>query len=624
MKLRAEPTKNYRLLFSLYFLGFGILVALITSFINYSASVTNIEKRLQHMAVTESQSKREHITNYIDRAERLLFAITDNQLTRSYLLSPGDENRQNLIQLLYALSMSSKDIMQLRYLDASGREVVRINRDKSSASLRVAPDDELQDKGQRYYFKAASKLGFDEVWHSNIDLNIENGQIEKPYRPTLRLATPLIIDNQFQGVVIVNLLFENEINFLTNNPDFLVYLVDKDGEIIHDPDTSGSWSRYLDNKQNMQDLFPEAVEGITSQDNYKVQGLYSFSMTDLFNNDEGLRIVFVARPEVMNSMKSTNMQAALLVAFTVLLVSVPLSWFISLIPSKLQSKLSSAYNKIHKNAVIIDKYVMLSTTDTQGNIKEVSSRFAEVTGYSSEQLIGKRHNLIRHPDTPPSTYEEMWGTILGTGVWEGEMKNRNKRGESYWIHSIINPNLNSASEIEGFTAVDQDITDKKRIEALSMTDSLTGLYNRHKLNELLLCEVSRSSRYQTPTSVILVDVDYFKRINDSYGHNVGDDVLVQLAAIFRKNSRESDCLGRWGGEEFLIITSNSDARSAVDFAEKLRAAIHNELFPKVGHISVSCGVAQYVAGQDATQWISSADKALYQAKEAGRNRVVRS
>jgi diguanylate cyclase (GGDEF)-like protein len=153
------------------------------------------------------------------------------------------------------------------------------------------------------------------------------------------------------------------------------------------------------------------------------------------------------------------------------------------------------------------------------------------------------------------------------------------------------------------------------------TDPLTGLYNRLKFDEALASELSRAKRYGTPLALILYDVDHFKRINDTYGHQVGDNALVQLSQIVSMQIRTTDLLARWGGEEFVILAPGSDGEMARQAADKLAAAIERTTFDGVGTITCSFGITQHTDGDSADTLIARADLALYRAKTSGRNRV---
>lgn len=160
-----------------------------------------------------------------------------------------------------------------------------------------------------------------------------------------------------------------------------------------------------------------------------------------------------------------------------------------------------------------------------------------------------------------------------------------------------------------------------KLEEIAVIDQLTGLFNRRKLDELLQAERDRYIRYSKVFSVILLDVDDFKKVNDTMGHAAGDDVLRDLSKILKENIRKVDALGRWGGEEFMIICPETDTQAAKMLAEKLRGLIESSL--DVGGLSITCsfGVVTVDKLQTPEYILNEADHALYDAKNSGRNQV---
>lgn len=168
----------------------------------------------------------------------------------------------------------------------------------------------------------------------------------------------------------------------------------------------------------------------------------------------------------------------------------------------------------------------------------------------------------------------------------------------------------------------KEVEEKNRLlEKLAITDSLTKLYNRNWLDEVLVCESNRSNRFPINFGVILMDVDHFKCVNDIHGHQVGDVVLQEFADILKSNSRNTDVVGRWGGEEFLIICGETTMDELVVFAEKLRKEIASRSFTLGEQQTASFGVSVYVKDESVSSLLKRADDALYKAKENGRNRV---
>ena len=154
------------------------------------------------------------------------------------------------------------------------------------------------------------------------------------------------------------------------------------------------------------------------------------------------------------------------------------------------------------------------------------------------------------------------------------------------------------------------------------TDALTGLSNRVRLDEALQNEMHRTQRYGNTFSIIILDIDHFKRVNDTHGHLAGDAVLKKIAGVLAANLRQTDTAGRWGGEEFLILLPHQGRPTARALAEKLRTAIESTAFPGIGRITSSFGVAAYAAQDSVESLVKRADAALYAAKRAGRNRVA--
>jgi diguanylate cyclase (GGDEF)-like protein len=162
---------------------------------------------------------------------------------------------------------------------------------------------------------------------------------------------------------------------------------------------------------------------------------------------------------------------------------------------------------------------------------------------------------------------------------------------------------------------------QEEITRLSQEDYLTGLFNRRRITQLLEHEVRRALRYDTTFSVILMDIDHFKWVNDQFGHQAGDAVLKMIADVIKTGVRASDFVGRWGGEEFIILSPQTDIAGAISLAEKMLARLASAEFDKVGRRTASFGVASFNQGDDIEALIGRADAGLYAAKTRGRNRV---
>ena len=188
-----------------------------------------------------------------------------------------------------------------------------------------------------------------------------------------------------------------------------------------------------------------------------------------------------------------------------------------------------------------------------------------------------------------------------------------------WLFSAFSFGLLNAFLIEKSNM--QTFLKNQELEYIAETDKLTGLYNRSKAEAVLIDEIDRSERYKRTMSVISVDIDHFKSVNDSYGHHVGDVVLKEFSSILKNTVRKLDFVGRWGGEEFLLILPETSMKEAEKVAEHIRVQIESFLFSIVKQKTGSFGISEYLRGDSAQSIIIRVDKALYKAKENGRNQI---
>lgn len=211
--------------------------------------------------------------------------------------------------------------------------------------------------------------------------------------------------------------------------------------------------------------------------------------------------------------------------------------------------------------------------------------------------------------------------VWALGVWWG------RRGRK-WHDSAVDPAL-----LERLDALERARAATERanaelqkamveLEMAAGTDRLTGAWNRRRFEEGAAAMMALANRKRDPLPLLLFDLDHFKRINDTYGHDIGDQVLVQVVQTVRSELRASDALTRWGGEEFLILAPGTYLSGATALGEKVRAAVAATLFPEVGQVTISVGVAEYRPGEPLLEWVRRVDQALYRAKDEGRNRVV--
>lgn len=266
-------------------------------------------------------------------------------------------------------------------------------------------------------------------------------------------------------------------------------------------------------------------------------------------------------------------------------------------------------------------------TNLDGNIEYANRAFSEITGYTKDEVIGKNPSFLQSGKTGAKAYDAMWSTLKLGKTWHGEFVNKNKNGEEYIEGVKATPIFQADGTISHYMAIKEDITDKKRAEErihfLANFDSLTGLPNRFQLEERIKYTIGAAKRNSEQFSVIFLDLDLFKEVNDTLGHDAGDALLIELAKRFNAILREVDTASRVGGDEFIFLLPNTNASGVSHIAEKLLKIIDTpcEFNRSEMHITASIGIAIYPEdGLDQQTLFKKADTAMYEAKENGRNR----
>lgn len=280
------------------------------------------------------------------------------------------------------------------------------------------------------------------------------------------------------------------------------------------------------------------------------------------------------------------------------------------------------FHELERFQNIISQTVLYSTSDITGKIVSVSKAFENLTGYKESEVIGKSHNIFKTPDTPSEFYKKLWSQLLNNEKFEGELKNYKKNKEEYWIKLTIHPMFDENGEKVGYASYREDITNKKKLEYISTHDPLTNVYNRMYFNTMLDKYIKKTNTNGHQFGLMMIDIDYFKNINDLYGHNVGDTVLMNIAKIIKDNIDEDDILARWGGEEFAIIFLKNDNKDKIKLANKIRLLLQNTTIVDNLTITASFGVGFYRQNESKIKFFERIDEALYKAKDEGRNLVI--
>lgn len=293
-------------------------------------------------------------------------------------------------------------------------------------------------------------------------------------------------------------------------------------------------------------------------------------------------------------------------------------------------EIKAAHDYTHNILNHMDNIIFISDGT---KLKHANRKFLDFFGFPDESSFVAAHSCVcdffKNVDgyLQKETDGMMWLDYLLNNPKKDvkvKMFDKNDKKTKTFIAKIsgIGTNLSESEFIISFTDITETENLKQQYKLQATTDTLTKIHNRQKFNDIFEKEFYGARRYDKPLSLIMADIDHFKLINDTYGHQTGDKILVEFATILKKHIRLSDSLARWGGEEFMIVAAETSLDEAVAFATNLRDEILAHEFSDQIRLTASFGVAQLKNDDTHTFFLKRVDEALYRAKEAGRNRIT--
>ncbi len=596
---------------------------------------------------------RKSLTRDFEQVLPDINVLANTRHLRNYIDTFSEAERTALGDEFISFALQKRIYNVIRLLDLEGNERIRVNYAQGKA--RTVAAAELQNKGDSYYFEDSRTLGRGELYISPIDLNVDYGQIEIPYVPVIRFATP-VFDRQGvkRGVLMLHYLAEP---MLVHFDEMLagsrgrVALLNSDGYWIRSHDRQREWGFMFDSDMTFATTHPRTWTDMQQHDSgtvatddalftyttiHPVSLIGGYSKAELQDEHHGhhhidpdsyaWRIVSDLPLSVLRQhLYDTLFGVAGLVWLTLLLGGVGAAWVIA--GQRMERRRMAAEIELHaKLYETTTEGVMI--TDAHTNIVAVNDAFASITGYACDEALGKTPRLLASGRHDQAFYQGMWSALAGDGHWEGEIYNRRKDGGLYIAWLRISAIRNERGQTINYVCIFSDVTRRKlseeELRKRAHHDPLTGLHNRLSFDERFSQELARARRTQSRLGLLYIDLDAFKPINDRYGHRTGDAVLREVAVRLKSAVREMDTVSRIGGDEFTVILPEIGQAANV---ESIADGIHRRLqlpFEYEGNqlqIGASIGVALFPddAGGE-RELLSHADAAMYGVKQASGNR----
>lgn len=612
----------------LYIIFFNYLFS-----INKTNSINLIIKDTEQVA-----TKIDILVDYFQREiTEDLMVIKESNEFNYYLNNTNNHSKENLAQLFFRLAKSKPNFAQIRFLDKDGYEQVRVN--NNNGNIEIVSDDELQYKGDRYYVINSTQLKDGEFYFSPLDLNIENGEIEIPYKPLFRITTPIYKDNQFFGTIIINHLASNILDIINENvsrdktPFIDAYLVNEDGYYLYNEDETKLFSYMFDEyNYNIKDIIPNFdLEKDLNQPFIVDHYLYTISNISSENNEEALSFYLIQTFD-MNDLSiiesrlilNLNIFELLLLIFTDFLAFIFVLFFFYRNKDKEQIALTSLIADNTNDGIVI--------TDKKTNIIFVNKAYEKITGYTRDEIIGKKTSFFKSGLHQNSFYKKMWNSLNNNKVWLGELWDKKKNGLLYpkqlKIYAFENKYTNS---VQKYVGIFSDLTKEKESETnlrkIKNYNFETNLPNQNLLFKLIKTQINKPETKMF--GIFCFSIVNFDSVTLNKEKNDINKIITQFIKDIQKLIDKKDFLAQISRDTFVVgILSYENKDEIYNFITNFFNKINEKSFYQNYvdiFFNIKGGASIYPEdGQNADDLLNSSKMALECAKEQNKSLVFSS
>lgn len=624
----------------------GLLCALAFTVIVYGA--LRYQAGLQTAVIKSDESAKVKLTSGLltqifDYTANDLRAISKLPTAESFSSDRTEREKDRLKQAFRVQLEQKPDYSQIRFIDKKGAELVRLER--SSGRILVTPERYLQFKGTRYYFTNTWDMPEGDVYVSPLDLNIENEKVDVPYLPMVRFGVPVFDENgQKQGVVILNVKGQSLLDTfrLSMTDAYPAFLLNSDGYVLSGPDSIEEWGFMFGLPSAFKREYPEAWSQIEQSDSGVAEtsaGLFMYETVKPLKrldssksgqNYEWKAVSFVPGSSLPTSTIYTHPSVVSFYIFGLLMTLISVFYFQFSRQKRRQlrrenQQQSKRFWKI--SSVLGDGLIVM---DKDGAVTYINPEAERILGWPSDEIVAKQGHEVFHVHEGEASSCSILD-VMDTRQLYRSKDEEFRRKDDTTLPVILNAApLSSDTGDEGVVISFQDFSETKRyqdkIHSLAYEDTLTGLPNRRVLEDRLQQAIAFSGRHDNHLGLMFLDLDHFKEVNDTYGHDAGDVLLKEIASRLTSCVRKTDTVIRMGGDEFIILLAEvSEPDNASSVAEKIIQAVGQPITLPEGEARVGVSIGVVVATGDGVtgeSLMQEADAAMYEAKRAGKNRCV--
>ena len=504
-----------------------VTCVIILLFVTYQIQKSTINTLAKDHLNEKSTEKEKYFDDFISHKKILLSSLTLNKDFINFI--KNKEGKEIIENIFLSYAHTHKEIFQFRYIDIHGNEIIRV---ENYSKVNLVQKNKLQNKKSRYYFTDTVNLNKNEYFFSNIDLNIEHKKIQKPIIPTIRIATPVIIENIKYGIVIININIKEFLEYLQKNELYYINLIYDDCKVIVTKNEKYNWSRDFKLKNDCFSIFPNLPKDFYKSDLIKTENLYIKKLN--INTNNKIYMILLPKELGIYDLLYEDLNQNLIFLIFLILICIPISYCIAKYVENSYKKKLSIKKELKKLRMVIEHApISIVITDKKGDIEYVNPYFSEITGYSHNEVIGLNPKVLKSNLTSDKEYKKMWDTLLCNQIWKGTFKNITKEGKEFWETALITPILDKKNKPCNFLAIKQEITKEVYLkEELENKEKLMIAQSRHATIGEMISMIAH--QWRQPLSIIsmvtsntLMDIE-FQTVKNDILKEQSESILKQV------------------------------------------------------------------------------------------------